>query len=448
MDGNRVVESEKRPRKQRRRLANGREEPLNHDEAEKQDEGEEIVSSESSMMGKFNSGNTMTTKNGGVALFFFSLFLLSSKFCATNMLFSIGLNYGRIGNNLPSAYQSIEFLRSMKAGSVKLYDANPEILRLLAGTNIHVSIMVTNDEIINIAANQTTANKWVEDNVLRYYPETMIRTILVGNEVLSDCSDAGKQIWNHLVPAMRRIKISLRAQDIRNIKVGTPLAMDVVQTAFPPSNGTFRPDISSTVMVPLLKFLNSTKSFFFIDAYPYFPWAANSLNISLDFALFQSNVRYTDPGTGLVYTNLLDQMLDSLVFAMTKLGYPNIRLSIAETGWPNAGDIDEAGANVNNAAVYNRNLVRKMTARNPVGTPARPGQRALADYEPLPAAHNNMPYKGKLWCIAAPDVNLTELERELTFACSQGARGPIATSMDWLSRPPVIQVEDHASSPV
>jgi hypothetical protein len=31
-----------------------------------------------------------------------------------------------------------------------------------------------------------------------------------------------------------------------------------------------------------------------------------------------------------------------------------------------------------------------------------------------------MPYEGKSWCVAAPDVNLTELERALTFACSQG----------------------------
>ncbi|KAJ6751371.1 hypothetical protein OIU85_001863 [Salix viminalis] len=214
----------------------------------------------------------------GVALLFFSLLVLSDAITTRK----IGVNYGRLGNNLPSAYQSIEILRSMRAGSVKLYDANPEILRLLARTNIHVSIMVTNDEIISIAANQTTANKWVEDNVLRYYPDTMIRTILVGNEVLSSSSDAAKQIWNHLVPAMRRIKISLRAQDIRNIK--------------------------------------------------------NPINISLNFALLQSNIKYTDPGTGLVYTNLLDQMLDSVVFAMTKLGYPDVRLSIAETGWPNAGD--------------------------------------------------------------------------------------------------------------
>ncbi|KAI5558535.1 hypothetical protein BDE02_17G048800 [Populus trichocarpa] len=400
----------------------------------------------------------MTRKMRGDALLFFSLLVLSDAMPSGK----IGVNYGLLGNNLPSAGQSIESLRAMKAGSVKLYDANPEILRLLAGTDIRVSIMVPNYEIINIATNQTSANKWVEDNVLAYHPETMIRTILVGNEVLSYCSDEGKRIWNHLVPAMRRIKISLRAQDIRNIKVGTPLAMDVLQTTFPPSTGTFRPDISTTVMVPLLKFLNSTKSFFFIDVYPYFPWSENPININLDYALFQSNIKYTDPSSGLVYTNLLDQMLDSLVFAMTKLGFHSIRLSIAETGWPNAGDIGETGASIYNAATYNRNLVTKMTGQPLIGTPARPGlfipafifslydenqktgpgterhwgllhpngtsiyqidltgKRASSDYEPLPATHNDMPYEGKSWCVAAPDVNLTELERALTFACSQG----------------------------
>lgn len=84
-------------------------------------------------------------------------------------------------------------------------------------------------------------------------------------------------------------------------------------------------------------------------------------------------MEYTDPGTGLVYTNLLDQMLDSLIFAMTKLGYPNIRLLITETGWPSSGDIEQPGANIHNAATYNRNLIRRMVAKPPLGTPARPG---------------------------------------------------------------------------
>ena len=92
----------------------------------------------------------------------------------------------------------------------------------------------------------------------------------------------------------------------------------------------------------ILTFLD--RSFFFVDAYPYFPWSANPMDINLDFALFNGNFEQIDRGSGLVYTNLLDEMLDSLIFAMTKLGYPDIRLVISETGWPTTGDIEQPGA--------------------------------------------------------------------------------------------------------
>ncbi|XP_021629081.1 probable glucan endo-1,3-beta-glucosidase A6 [Manihot esculenta] len=374
----------------------------------------------------------------------------------------IGINYGRLGSNLPSAFQSIQIIQSMNVSRVKLYDANPEILKLLSGTKIHVAIMVPNHAIISIASNQSIANKWVQDNVLQYLPDTKIRFILVGNEVLSYVSEQEKIIWHNLVPAMRRIKNSLKAKKIQNIKIGAPLAMDILEITLPPSKGSFRCDISSTVIVPLLKFLNGTKSFFFIDVYPYFPWSANPSITSLDMALFKPNQNYTDPYTGFVYTNLLDQMLDSVIFAMTKLGFPDVRLSISETGWPNAGDIDQPGANIYNAATYNRNVVKRMTAKPAIGTPARPGEviptfifslydenqkggpgterhwgllngngapiydidltgnRLETEYGPLPNPNNNKPYKGKLWCVAARGADLMDLARALRYACSQG----------------------------
>ncbi|KAK4354911.1 hypothetical protein RND71_027105 [Anisodus tanguticus] len=371
----------------------------------------------------------------------------------------IGVNYGRLGNNLPSPYESIELLKTMKAGRVKLYDANPEILRLLSGTNLHVSIMVPNEQISAVAANQSVANRWVRDNVLSYYPNTIIRYILVGNEVLSNKDD--QSLWYDLVPAMRNIKKSIDEHNIHNIKIGTPLAMDILQTSFPPSSGEFRLDIQrNNLLLPLLRFLNWTKSYFFIDVYPYFSWSQNPSSISLDYALFEGSHTYTDPVSGYVYTNLLDQMLDSVVFAMEKLGFYSIRLAIAETGWPNGGDYDELGANTYNAATYNRNLVRRITSQPPIGTPARPGSaiptfifslydenqkggpgterhwgllhpngRPIydinltghvpdAEFSKLPQPTNNGPFHGKLWCVVTKDfVNEMDLGHVLEFAC-------------------------------
>jgi hypothetical protein len=138
---------------------------------------------------------------------------------------NIGVNYGVLGNNLPSPYRSIELLTTMKAGRVKIYDANPDILRLLSTTNLKVSIMIPNHEISGIAANQSIADEWVRNNIFPYYQKTLIRYLLVGNEVLSYNSEQGHKMWHDLVPAMRNIKRALNSQKIGGIKIGTPLAI-------------------------------------------------------------------------------------------------------------------------------------------------------------------------------------------------------------------------------
>ncbi|KAB2620317.1 glucan endo-1,3-beta-glucosidase A6 [Pyrus ussuriensis x Pyrus communis] len=372
----------------------------------------------------------------------------------------VGVNYGQLGNNLPPPSQSVKLIQSLKAKRVKLYDANPKILTALRNTDLQVSIMVPNELINNISSNQTLADHWVYTNLVPFYPETLIRYLLVGNEILSQ---PDKQVWYNLVPAMRKIKAALKTHRITKVKVGTPLAMDVLESSFPPSNGTFRSDVSGLVLKPMLKFINKTKSFFFVDVYTYFPWSSDPTNIDLAYALFESkNITVTDPVSGLTYHNLFDQMVDALIFAMKRLGYPDTRIWIAETGWPSSGDFDQIGANIRNAATYNRNVVKKFNAKPPVGTPARPGvvlpsfifalfnentktgpsternfgllypngshvytidlsgKTPLSEYPPLPAAKNNKPYKGPIWCIVAKGANRSAVASALSYACSQG----------------------------
>ncbi|CAO2840591.1 unnamed protein product [Amaranthus hypochondriacus] len=395
----------------------------------------------------------------------FALFLLSSlPFLSGAAKFSpkVGVNYGTLGNNLPKPSKSVELLKSLKAGRVKIYNAEPGILKALSGTNLQVSIMVPNEIISNISTNQTMANEWVKTNLVPYYPRTLIRYLLVGNEILSFSSEADKKVWHALVPAMRKINYALKTYGIRKVKVGTTLAMDALESSFPPSNGTFRADIAVSVMKPLLQFLSKTKSFYFVDCYPYFAWAQNSKDISLDYALFKGSKKYNDPVSGLTYTNLLDQMLDAVYFAMKRLGHPEVRIWIAETGWPNGGDVDQIGGNVYNAATYNRNLIQRLNANPPIGTPARPGvvlpafifalfnenqktgpgterhwglfypngsnvypidlkgETHVSSYPPLPKPLNNEPYKGKIWCVVVEGANTTQLGDAVSYACGQG----------------------------
>ncbi|PHU10000.1 putative glucan endo-1,3-beta-glucosidase A6 [Capsicum chinense] len=389
-------------------------------------------------------------------------FLAFASFSSAEISYQVGICYGQLGNNLPVPTKSVELIKGLKAKRVKIYDANPEILKALEGTDLQVSVMVPNELINNISTNQTLADQWVKTNVVPFYPQTMIRYLLVGNEILSNPPNT---TWFNLVPAIRKIRYSVKKFGLGKIKVGTPLAIDVLESSFPPSNGTFRSDVSEKVMKPLLKFLNRTKSFFFFDVYPYFAWAAQPTVIDLDYALLESkNITVTDRGSGLTYTNLLDQMIDAVYFAMKRVGYPDVPLFIAETGWPNAGGVDQIGANIYNAATYNRNVVKKFTAKPPVGTPAKPGvvvptllfalynenqkpgpgterhfgllypngtnvygidlsgKTPESDYKPLPRPRNNEPYKGKIWCVVGRKANAKELVGALTFACGQGNR--------------------------
>ncbi|XP_022771542.1 probable glucan endo-1,3-beta-glucosidase A6 [Durio zibethinus] len=394
---------------------------------------------------------------GLLPFYFLFLFLSISSGEISNQ---VGINYGQLGNNLPSPKESVKLIQSLGAKRVKIYDANPHILNALRDTNLQVSIMVPNQLITNISTNQKLADSWVESNVVPFYPKTKIRYLLVGNEVISSSPN---ETWYNIVPAMRKIKKALKTHRLHKIKVSTSMAMDVLESSFPPSNGTFRSDIAVPIVKPMLQFLNRTKSFYFLDVYTYFPWSTNPKNINLDYALFESQtIKYTDPASNLTYTNLFDQMVDAVVFAMKKLGYLDVRIWIAETGWPNAGDIDQIGANIYNAATYNRNVIKRLTAKPAIGTPARPGwvlpsfifalynenqkpgpgterhfgllypngsylygidlsgETPDSDFEPLPKPDNNEPYKGKIWCVAARGVNASELASALSYACSQG----------------------------
>eukprot|EP01018_Ginkgo_biloba_P013389 Gb_13885 [translate_table: standard] len=289
-----------------------------------------------------------------------------------NYPLALGINYGRVADNLPPPSQAVKLMQDLKVGYVKIYDADSEVLSALSGTHLQVAITVKNQNISTIASDPSNADEWIQTNVLPYYPSTLICTIMVGNEILSDYQN--QATWSLLVPAMTNLHNSLLKNNLSDyIKVTTSLAMDVLSQSYPPSAGTFRPDINTSIMQPMLDFLNRTDSYVFLDVYPFFAWSSNPANISLDYAMFDliGTSEFEDAG-GLAYSNMLDAQLDAVVAAMEQLGYSQVNLAISETGWPSKGDDNQPGANVANAARYNTQLVDKALAYPPLGTPRRP----------------------------------------------------------------------------
>ncbi|CAM8893720.1 unnamed protein product [Rhodiola kirilowii] len=283
---------------------------------------------------------------------------------------ALGINYGQIGNDLPSPDKAVILLRALRVAKTRIYDTNPQILSALANTGIEVVVTVENNMLATLM-NPQQGSQWVQTHISPFYPATKITAIAVGNEVFTDDDTS---LYAQVVPAMISIYKALVQLGMDSfIKVSTPSSLGVLASSYPPSSGSFTQEIAS-VMMQFLQFLSATNSPFWINAYPYFAYKDSPSQISLDYALMNSNQGMVDPYTKLHYDNMLYAQVDAVIFAMTRLGFGGLEVRVSETGWPSKGDSDEAGATVENAAMYNRNLFRRQLLGNE-GTPLRPKNR-------------------------------------------------------------------------
>ncbi|XP_020576388.1 glucan endo-1,3-beta-glucosidase 7-like isoform X2 [Phalaenopsis equestris] len=359
----------------------------------------------------------------------------------------IGVNYGQVADNLPSPTSTIQLLRSTTITKLRLYGADPAILRSLAGTQISAVIGAANGEIASLAGDPSAASRWVASNVLPFLPSTSISSISVGNEVLSF---GDPSIISQLLPAMQNLRSALIASSSPSaaaIKVTSVHSMAILAQSEPPSAGAFHSDIAPTLQA-VLDFLNRTGSPFMINPYPFFAYRSDPRPETLSFCLFQPNPGRFDAGSKLTYSNMFDAQVDAVRSALNSAGYPAVEIVVAETGWPYRGDPNEVGTTVDNARAFNGNLIAHL--RSMVGTPLMPGKSVETyifalydeDLKPGPTSERSfglfrpdltMTYDAGLkeaaaapaaaalggWCVPKEGVTEEELQENLDFACGQ-----------------------------
>jgi len=64
--------------------------------------------------------------------------------------------------------------------------------------------------------------------------------------------------------------------------------------------------------------------------------------------------------------------VDAVYSALNSMGFKNVEIVVAETGWPFKGDDNDVGPSIENAKAYNGNLIAHL--RSMVGTPLMPGK--------------------------------------------------------------------------
>ncbi|KAL6977369.1 hypothetical protein U1Q18_026168 [Sarracenia purpurea var. burkii] len=279
---------------------------------------------------------------------------------------SVGVNYGTLGNNLPSPPQVAQFLKNRTTiDRVKIFDMNPDIIRAFAGTGILVSVTVPNGDIPALA-NPRAARRWVAANVAPFYPQTKLQYVLVGSEVLHW---GDQNMVSNLVPAMRSIHAALVRSGLAAIKVTTAHSLGLLESSDPPSAARFRRAWATDVLAPMLLFHRQTKSPFMVNPYPFFSWSPNNTQ----FVLFRPNPGVRDRFTGKTYTNVYDLLLDAVHSSMEKLGFGDVQIALGEIGWPSQCDPGLSICTVENARWHNLNVANKSASG--AGTPLMPGRK-------------------------------------------------------------------------
>nr|XP_009400615.2 PREDICTED: glucan endo-1,3-beta-glucosidase 14 [Musa acuminata subsp. malaccensis] len=306
-----------------------------------------------------------------LALFITLLVDLAAPSAATSASL-VGVNYGRVADNLPPPESVPRLLASIGVGRVRLYDAEPAVLHAFANTGVELVVGLPDRCLPAVATDQAEALEWTGAHVLAFLPAAKIVAVTVGNEVLTGVNAAS--LARCLVPAMENLHAALAALGLdRDVAVTSAHSLAILATpSFPPSGATFRPDLLPYVR-DILNFHARTGSPLFVNAYPYFAYAEDPSRIALDYALLDPGAAgFTDPGTGLRYTNLLYAQVDAMYHAIASASKGGgVEVRVSETGWPSAGDANETGATSENAAQYNGNLMRLVAQQK--GTPLVPG---------------------------------------------------------------------------
>ncbi|XP_047977847.1 glucan endo-1,3-beta-glucosidase, acidic-like [Salvia hispanica] len=274
-----------------------------------------------------------------------------------------GVCYGTLGNNLPSAADTVALYNQYNIRRMRIYDPNPATLQALRGSPIEVILGVPNTDLQRLAASQANANTWVQNNV-RNYPTVRFRYIAVGNEV-SPIRDTA-QYASFVLPALRNVNNAISAAGLANqIKVSTAVETGLLGNSYPPADGVFRSDVTGFIN-PIVRFLADTRAPLLLNLYTYFSYIDNKGSISLNYALLQPNSGVTVPG-GIRYDNLFYAILDATYAALEKAGGSAVEIVVSESGWPSAGGDTTS---VEYARIYNNNLIQRV--KN--GTPKRPGR--------------------------------------------------------------------------
>ncbi|KAL5558325.1 hypothetical protein UlMin_034536 [Ulmus minor] len=272
---------------------------------------------------------------------------------------TIGVNYGFNGDNLPPPATVIDLYQRCNISVARIFEPRAEVLEAWRGKPTTLILGTRNEDVQSFAKDQQAATNWIATFVLPYINDVNIAYITVGNEIIPS------PVAQFIAQAIKNLLTAIsNAQITKHIQVTTVMSAAPLASSFPPSAGAFSEE-TVLILKDIAAILSQQGTPMMINVYPYFAYASNPKDISLDYALFRSPKDVVIDGN-FKYSNLFDAMIDAFHAGFEKIGFPNTILYVTETGWPSAGN--EPYTTIDNAATYNKNLLAHVGSN---GTPRR-----------------------------------------------------------------------------
>ncbi|KAF5943501.1 hypothetical protein HYC85_017578 [Camellia sinensis] len=276
----------------------------------------------------------------------------------------LGVNWGTVSLHKLSPSTVVDLLKFNNIQKVKLFDADPDVLKSLMGTGIQLMVGIPNEMLSLLSSSTVASDLWVRQNVSRYIVKggVDIRYVAVGNEPF--LASYSGEFQSYVVPALMNLQQSLAKANLAGVvKLVVPCNADAYESSLP-SQGAFRPELTQ-IMTQIVSFLNSNGSPFVVNIYPFLSLYGNS-DFPQDYAFFEGTNHAVTDGPN-VYYNAFDGNFDTLVAALSKIGYGQMPIIIGEVGWPTDGAVS---ANLTAARAFNQGLINHILSNK--GTPLRP----------------------------------------------------------------------------
>lgn len=367
---------------------------------------------------------------------------------------SAGVNWGTMSSQQLPPKSVVKMMIENGFDKVKLFEADDKILAALIGTDIEVMLAVPNRMLQEISQDPRAAADWVDANVTAYCYTggVKIRYVAVGNEPFLQAYNG--TYLQLTLPALMNVQEALNHAGLgADVKATVPFNADIYfspESNPVPSAGDFRPEVRD-LSIEIINYLYTNGAPFVVNIYPFLSLYSN-VYFPFDFAFFDGPNKPMRDGK-YAYTNVFDANFDTLVWAMAKAGYPDMKIIVGEVGWPTDGD---KHANIQNAKRFNQGLMKHVLSGE--GTPARKGlidiyvfglidenAKSIApgsferhwgifEFDGKPkyeldlsgkgrniglSAVEGVGYMPKKWCILNPHMKeLDELARNIDYACS------------------------------